>query len=930
MGYNKKALSKIKADLNSAKAPAQPRDIIYDPRGQWRHPGKPTRIPGGNITMQGVPYPVMAYPNVGQPQMMYPNQDYDFPGADYVDEYPQMRRGGSKKFTRDITATNVLFTKNPYLKKKKKRKNRVYDPTAPYFQTGGPTNIQEEPDVVYNPSMEMSSGGMTRYKEGGKLGPIPLNSGRKVLRDWTYGESIGMLQENDGGYIETELTPEEIQAYRDGGYVVEEVDEFQTGGQIYMYPGRKDTYYKKDSQGNWLIKSKDTGWKYTPIKDPKGTRTKLLEANAKPVQKTTSQKASNLAGPQAAPMPMVNALFDPNITARLNQERAQKKFQQQSTIDIPKALVSDNTRTVVPDFAAAAVMNRPRVDAAVKEKEKQQKEFEARKWKEYEKKSFIDQIGDRAQAFMVDPLGMASRFVSGEQAYIPGMGRGLVDRENPDYQNYLRSVGYTPGQFEISDVQNMINPMYWGASIGNNMYKGNYGTAALEAAGTFLPMMPKGSVSASNIKAGLNLLADDVSKTGKYISSKTSSQPSYLKTLAKERGVTLKNKNLDRYSQDLPETLIKRRLDEFAHPMPRKRTIGSEEELEKLLKVDQYRVNKLKKQYPDLDFNNPAIDGYLFTNKESIEQIPDILKTINQNQKSGKSLATYVKKDFDTKMDFIKNSGNPVLKNIVDESPQYLDEVYTHLKNPKKTDEQFVNDLTIQSNTYTRFMENSVDDYFAKKNLLNSVRGSNIDNTGFSMDVEGIRPSDYYGSYGYRIQPSVDRAIEIFQAPLAEKWSKRIPTFQGDMQIVPGMHTGLPENVQNALNIRNQRINRNIVKSYEGQDMTQSIPMKYMFNNTIRQNLPKEFIQSKYFTVPKHQVFNSPKYGQVLEGFETIPLGKLQSPKIYTGYKNNEDYTRFFEGTGKGFKEGGYIEAELTPEEIEWYKSQGYEVEELD
>lgn len=166
MGYNKKALSKIKADLNSAKGPSKPRDIIYDPRGQWEHPGKPTRIPGGNITMQGVPYPVMAYPNIGQPQMMYPNQDYNFPGADYVDEYPQMRRGGSKKFTRDITATNVLFTKNPYLKKRKKRKNRVYDPTAPYYQYGGakliysPYSVNEfsalTANPIYTPSQSMA------------------------------------------------------------------------------------------------------------------------------------------------------------------------------------------------------------------------------------------------------------------------------------------------------------------------------------------------------------------------------------------------------------------------------------------------------------------------------------------------------------------------------------------------------------------------------------------------------------------------------------------------------------------------------------------------------------------------------------------------------------------------------------------------------
>jgi hypothetical protein len=37
----------------------------------------------------------MAYPNVGQPQMMYPEQNYNFPGADYVDEVPIIQSGGT-------------------------------------------------------------------------------------------------------------------------------------------------------------------------------------------------------------------------------------------------------------------------------------------------------------------------------------------------------------------------------------------------------------------------------------------------------------------------------------------------------------------------------------------------------------------------------------------------------------------------------------------------------------------------------------------------------------------------------------------------------------------------------------------------------------------------------------------------------------------
>lgn len=68
---------------------------ILDPRGQWAHPGKVTRIPSSNITMQGVPYPVYGVGSNGQEQMMYPEQEYNFGGASYVDEYPMMQDGGS-------------------------------------------------------------------------------------------------------------------------------------------------------------------------------------------------------------------------------------------------------------------------------------------------------------------------------------------------------------------------------------------------------------------------------------------------------------------------------------------------------------------------------------------------------------------------------------------------------------------------------------------------------------------------------------------------------------------------------------------------------------------------------------------------------------------------------------------------------------------
>ena len=62
--------------------------VITDPRGQWAHPGKVTTIPGNDITMKGVPYPVFAETDKKQQVIMQPEQEYHFPGAKSVTEYP--------------------------------------------------------------------------------------------------------------------------------------------------------------------------------------------------------------------------------------------------------------------------------------------------------------------------------------------------------------------------------------------------------------------------------------------------------------------------------------------------------------------------------------------------------------------------------------------------------------------------------------------------------------------------------------------------------------------------------------------------------------------------------------------------------------------------------------------------------------------------
>jgi len=123
MGFNKKILSKAVSELGKAKAPAKPRDITVDPKGYWNpaNQGKPVRIPGNGdpkgvpITMgsdpetgEPVPFPVWAQPNVGPGIAMQQGQDYYFPDADYVDETPMAKKGGTAgKLSND----NGLVTK---------------------------------------------------------------------------------------------------------------------------------------------------------------------------------------------------------------------------------------------------------------------------------------------------------------------------------------------------------------------------------------------------------------------------------------------------------------------------------------------------------------------------------------------------------------------------------------------------------------------------------------------------------------------------------------------------------------------------------------------------------------------------------------------------------------------------------------------------
>jgi hypothetical protein len=155
---NKRVLQTAINELDKRKAPPAPKDIITDPAGQWKFPGQVTRIPSSTITMQGVPYPVLGVPNKGEPKMMQPGQYYDFSEADYVDEYPQMRKGGglnSKKYTRSLEGIGSLFRESALFKKSKSKKKKFFHPNAKYFQDGGePGDKFKKRLMKRNPGMQ--------------------------------------------------------------------------------------------------------------------------------------------------------------------------------------------------------------------------------------------------------------------------------------------------------------------------------------------------------------------------------------------------------------------------------------------------------------------------------------------------------------------------------------------------------------------------------------------------------------------------------------------------------------------------------------------------------------------------------------------------------------------------------------------------------
>jgi len=129
--------------------------VIKDDMGQWAHPGEITEIGSNQITMQGVPYPVLGVSNTGDTQMMYPEEEYEFDG-EKVTEYPIAQNGFDAK-----AFQKVLDKKFPRFWRKKKDIN--IRETNPVKKDN--TNVKQKNEIIIPTKKEKVTRSIQDQKE---------------------------------------------------------------------------------------------------------------------------------------------------------------------------------------------------------------------------------------------------------------------------------------------------------------------------------------------------------------------------------------------------------------------------------------------------------------------------------------------------------------------------------------------------------------------------------------------------------------------------------------------------------------------------------------------------------------------------------------------------------------------------------------------
>ena len=229
--------------------------------GQWAYPGENTLIPNvdGKITMQGVGGPVLGIDDEGNSMMMMPGHDYQFPGNS-VYEIPMYDNGGPKVKQRRGVKKNPDGSVSTHLMRAEYIPERGWVAFPSLFQDSKPYADDQQNWV----DMSEEKDWMKIYEEAERRGEV-YDFGEDKEAALAFGKGSWKDQLPNEG-MELELTDDEVEQYRAGGYILEELHEGGVPHQhphstdpapsrtprVYTYKDHKDII---DSTANWDMKS---------------------------------------------------------------------------------------------------------------------------------------------------------------------------------------------------------------------------------------------------------------------------------------------------------------------------------------------------------------------------------------------------------------------------------------------------------------------------------------------------------------------------------------------------------------------------------------------------------------------------------------------------------------------------------------------------
>jgi hypothetical protein len=231
-------------------ASAKSGKVIKDDRGQWAHPGEITEIGSNQITMQGVPYPVMGISDTGDMQMMYPDEEYQYDGNS-VTEIPMMREGG--------TISKKTLARNQRIAQSNAAQNQPLTPESLATRAiaiPDKLRLSEQmrnisPELASwmeeNPTMSYIDENLNPLviagKLASKLGQVPLN-----VKQGNYRQAL----------LNT-ISPMLVRASATGAVTTENLsnskNKFEQGGQLTKLDQLTNfTNYNTKQPGGWLDK----------------------------------------------------------------------------------------------------------------------------------------------------------------------------------------------------------------------------------------------------------------------------------------------------------------------------------------------------------------------------------------------------------------------------------------------------------------------------------------------------------------------------------------------------------------------------------------------------------------------------------------------------------------------------------------------------